>query len=43
MGEESLIKDISLEGIINQYSLYGDFYISTSFTQGDWQITFPIE
>ena len=28
---------------IGQYSLYGDFVISGLFTQGNWEVTFPIE
>lgn len=28
---------------IGQYSLYGTFVTSESFTQGNWQVTFPIE
>lgn len=28
---------------IDEYSLFGDFWISTSFTTGDWEVTFPLE
>lgn len=28
---------------IDQYSLYGTFVTSNSFTEGDWQVTFPLE
>ncbi|MCQ4922556.1 DUF4179 domain-containing protein [Tissierella carlieri] len=28
---------------IGQYSLYGDFVVSGLFTQGNWEVTFPIE
>ncbi|WP_353094900.1 DUF4179 domain-containing protein [Tissierella praeacuta] len=28
---------------IGQYSLYGNFVISGLFTQGNWEVTFPIE
>jgi len=28
---------------IGKYSLFGNFWTSTSFTTGDWQVTFPIK
>lgn len=28
---------------INDYTLYGDFYTCNSLTNGDWQVTFPLE
>ena len=29
-------------GQLEQYDIFGDFYISNQFTRGNWQITFPI-
>lgn len=28
---------------IGEYELLGDFWVSTSFTTGDWQVTFPLQ
>lgn len=28
---------------IGEYELFGDFWVSTSFTTGDWQVTFPLK
>lgn len=27
---------------LSQYTLHGDFYISTQYTEGNWRITFPL-
>lgn len=28
---------------IDKYELFGEFWVSTSFTTGDWQVTFPLK
>ena len=39
---EEYIFDVSPHEI-NDYTLYGDFYTCNSLTNGDWQVTFPLE
>ena len=39
---EEYVFDVSPREIID-YALYGDFYTCNSLTNGDWQVTFPLE
>lgn len=40
---EEYIFDISPETDLENYTLYGDFTVCSSLTEGDWKVTFPLE
>ncbi|MCI8408996.1 MAG: DUF4179 domain-containing protein [Lachnospiraceae bacterium] len=40
---EEYIFDISSETKLDNYTLYGDFTVCNSLTEGNWQVTFPIK
>lgn len=40
---EEYVFDILPETNLDNYVLYGNFVVSSSLTEGDWQVTFPLE
>lgn len=40
---EEYVFDISPEVDLENYTLFGDFVVSSSLTEGDWQVTFPLK